>query len=106
MLLGEAKWLSGVGRGQGKNRDKDQLMLRREFIRKYGEVLYPGTSHFVVLSVSAGGDMQPSTDDELGFATLHCRDTTWETLCGLEAHPLSGELEQYRTWKERNSRAG
>ena len=30
-IIGEAKWLSSVGSAQGVNRDKDQIILRREF---------------------------------------------------------------------------
>ena len=52
LLLGEAKWGSPVGTGQGADRSKDQLQLRAEFCAKYGERLYPGVERFVVLLVS------------------------------------------------------
>jgi hypothetical protein len=105
LLLGEAKWLSGVGRGQGKARDKDQLALRREFIEKYGRLLCPGVSRFAVVSVSLSGGLSRESDASLGTAQLHMRDVTWDAVCALDTHPHSRELRDYLAWKVRNSRA-
>jgi hypothetical protein len=55
-LLGEAKWRSSVGTGQGVHRNKDQMALRKEFCRKYGSKLLGGIGRFVVLGVSRKGE--------------------------------------------------
>jgi hypothetical protein len=51
-ILGEAKWLSGRGTRQGKNKDKDQIQLRGEFLSKYGGRMFPAAPIKVVVEVS------------------------------------------------------
>ena len=105
-LLGEAKWRSPVGRGQGVKRDKTQMMLRQEFCRKYGARILSGTVRFVVLGVSWNGGIAVRADSEVDRITLHVRDTTWEALARLRTHPCAEEVQQYLHWKSENSRAG
>ena len=105
VVLGEAKWLSGVGRRQGKARNKDQLTLRREFIEKYGRTLYPDATDFCLLTVSYRGGVQRNTEVDLGSAKLRMRDMTWEDICSHTAHPCAPELSHYLAWKAANSRA-
>lgn len=104
-LLGEAKWLSGVGAKQGKLQDKDQVTLRREFCSLYGRKLLPSVKRFVVLGVSPDGGMVERIDASTNGVTLHLRDTTWEALCKLPQHPLSEELQKYLKWKWSHSGA-
>jgi hypothetical protein len=56
-VLGEAKWLSGIGAGQGAGRDQNQIQLRNAFCEKYGRRLLPNCKVFVVLGASIDGDM-------------------------------------------------
>lgn len=44
LILGEAKWQSEVGTAQGKKKDKDQIQLRGEFLKKYGMRLFPAVT--------------------------------------------------------------
>jgi hypothetical protein len=100
LVLGEAKWRSPVGAKQGVAKDKDQILLRREFLEKYGEKVYPSCHHFVVLGVSISGDLTSNTDLALGTSkSLHIRDTTWDILGKIEEHPLTNELQAYYRWK-------
>ncbi len=103
-LLGEAKWLSPVGRGQGIGRDEDQITLRRKFCEKYGPRLLPTCRRFVVLGLSLTGGIVPKTDDDVGGVALHMRDTTWQALTGLDSHPLAEEVRTYLSWKLSHSK--
>jgi hypothetical protein len=105
-LLGEAKWRSAIGRAQGVNRDKDQLVLRREFCEKYGRKLLPNVRRFVVLGVSWKGGLVPRADTEAEGVMLHSRDVTWEAVVGLGSHPCADELRGYLRWKIENTKAG
>lgn len=105
-ILGEAKWLSGVGVAQGKNRDKNQIVLRTELFAKYGEQFFPGARHFVVLVVGLTSDLVQPESVKLGNADLELREVTWESLCSLMPHPASDELPAYYRWKLEHSRRG
>jgi hypothetical protein len=104
-LLGEAKWRSSVGARQGKNRDKDQMTLRREFCQKYGSKLLRNTRRFVILGVSWDGGLAPTADSETEGVTLHVRDTTWKALSRVSSHPCAEEVQKYLLWKVQNSKA-
>jgi hypothetical protein len=104
ILLGEAKWRSGIGRAQGKARDKDQLTLRREFLKKNGQVMFGSVSRYILLTLSRHGGILEDMDVELDRAVLHLRDTTWESVCSIESHPASAEIRRYLIWKEKNTK--
>ncbi len=104
-LFGEAKWRSSVGGGQGVNRDKDQMTLRREFFQKHGLHVLAGAQCFVVLAVSWKGGIVSRGDSEIGRAALHVRDTTWKTVAGIASHPCAEEVQNYLLWKTQNSKA-
>ncbi len=103
VVLGEAKWRSGVGARQGKNRDKDQIQLRTEFIQKYGRVVFPDTTHFVVLGASRGKPVVVSEDLSVDGRDLILRDLPWKTICSLQPHPAEDELLEYYEWKSQHS---
>jgi hypothetical protein len=104
IILGEAKWLSNVGQMQGKARNKDQIILRREFLEKYGKLLYGKVSNYILLGLSLHGGMLQEETLHLGHAVLHIRDTTWEKVCSIESHPASEEFRRYLDWKTANSK--
>lgn len=100
LILGEAKWQSGVGKAQGKMRDKDQIQLRGEFLKKYGSRLFPNRSAFVVLGISLFADaFEDTTPEDITF-----RATTWERICSLASHPHAEELWRYFKWKKEHSK--
>lgn len=102
LVLGEAKWKSSVGAAQGKNKDKDQIQLRAEFLQKYAPRLYPGVRHFVVLGVGFKKDV---TENYSGKA-VRIIGTTWSEICSLEFHPNHDELQKYLAWKIENTKNG
>jgi hypothetical protein len=100
VIFGEAKWKSKVACGQGKQKDKDQIVLRREFFEKYGENVFPNHSEFVVLGISKNGNMLTDSDAQMGEKNLRLRDLTWDQVCQIESHPYFEEVNRYLDWKK------
>jgi hypothetical protein len=102
LILGEAKWHSAVGKGQGVAKDKDQLQLREEFCNKYGPKLYPGCRDFVVLSAgpTASADAPSGVPRPNGVRVLR-RAVSWSRLAELPGQPDRAELRSYIDWKTR-----
>lgn len=95
IILIEAKWKSSVGTEQGKMRDKDQIQLRGEFLKKYGPQIFPNLIVYAVVGVSLFSDaFTDTTPDGIIF-----RSTTWERVCQLRSHPQAEELRRYLKWK-------
>jgi hypothetical protein len=104
LVIGEAKWLSGVGQRQGKKKDKDQITLRKEFVEKYGNIIYPEISKFVILAISPYGGLIHSSKVDLGRVNIYFRDLTWKEICDLKSHPWCDETKRYLNWKLKNSK--
>ena len=99
LLLWEAKWQSQVGIAQGKEKDKDQIQLRGEFLSKYGTKLFPNASVRAVIGVSLITDcFSNTTPPDVLF-----RSTTWEAVCSLSSHPFANEVKRYFEWKKEHS---
>jgi hypothetical protein len=100
LILVEAKWQSGVGAVQGKMRNKDQIQLRGEFLKKYGPCMFPNRSEFAVVGVSLfAAAFTDTTPEGIAF-----RSTTWERICSLSSHPHADEVRCYFNWKKEHSR--
>lgn len=95
LILGEAKWKSSVGTAQGKNKDKDQIQLRTEFLQKYAYRLYPEVRHFVVLGVGLKNDVTENYTEK----AVKIIGTTWSEICSLESLPNHDEVQKYLAWK-------
>jgi hypothetical protein len=96
----EAKWKSEVGKKQGKNKTKDQIQLRREFLKEYGPRLFPKASIFGVFGLSMlPNSFANTTPQEVSF-----KCATWEKICSLGSHPYADEVQRYFQWKKDNSR--
>ncbi len=104
VVFGEAKWRSSVGQGQGKNRSKSQIDLRKEFFQKYGARFFPLVTHFVVLGASLGDPVVQELDLQIFDNHLLLRDLDWARLCSLESHPHRDELLRYLDWKKKHSK--
>ena len=98
LLLGEAKWKSPVDSTQGKNKDKNQIQLRVEFLTKYGSILYPKVRQFVVLGVSITNNITGNHTDN----SVLCLSKNWDEICGFDSHPNHCELQRYLVWKRKN----
>jgi hypothetical protein len=102
LLLGEAKWKSSVSTMQGKNKDKNQIQLRVEFLQKYANKLYPDVTQFVVLGVGLKNDVSENCSDK----EVKCIGTTWRDICSLASHPNHHELLKYLDWKTEHIKNG
>jgi len=100
LLLGEAKWLSGVGQLQGVAKDKNQVVLRQEFCRKYGQLFFANYERLVVLGVSLDKPMLETSDEPLACGSLHTRSAIWSQIAALTAHPHHDEITRYLEWKK------
>jgi hypothetical protein len=83
LILGESKWRSGFGAGQGTKRDKDQIQLRVEYCIKHGTEVFPRVTQFIVLAVGRGSNLLTDVHRALGGGKVLMHETTWETLAGL-----------------------
>lgn len=97
VVLGEAKWLSGEGAGQGLSGDKTQLQLRKEFCEAIGRAIF-GRVRFVVLSVVRAVPLAADSDPGAGVTM---RTVTWEELARCAEHPQRDEFQLYYDWKQR-----
>ncbi|TET44765.1 hypothetical protein E3J62_09505 [candidate division TA06 bacterium] len=97
LVLGEAKWKSRVNATQGREKDKDQIQLRVEFLQKYGHRLFPRIPLHAVVGVSLLPDAFAKTVPE----GVTFRSVTWESICSLPSHPHAAELQRYFEWKRR-----
>jgi len=100
LILVEAKWLSGVGDAQGKKKDKDQIQLRGEFLRKYASGLFPNRSQLAVVGIGLSRDAFADTKPD----GVLFRSATWEAICSLTTHPLAEEVRRYFAWKMEHTR--
>lgn len=102
LLFGEAKWKSPIGTAQGKNKDKNQIQLRVEFLQKYAPKIYSGVRHFIVLRVGLKNEVAKQYSNK----AIKIIGTTWSDICSLKSHPNHDELLRYLSWKIENSEVG
>ncbi len=99
LLLGEAKWNSPLGSGQGVAGDRTQLDLRRAYCVGLGRLDLPRIRHWCVLGVGRKADILKSADTgDTKIANL-----SWQNLASMMPERLAEELQQYLAWKERHS---
>jgi len=89
VILGECKWTAKVAEKQGKQKNKNQLQLRTEYLEKYGKRIFPNINRQLVLIV---GLTKPQNSV--------CPNITWEEACNNTQHPLKQEISRYYHWKK------
>ena len=102
VVFGEAKWGSGIGKGQGKMGGDTQIDIRRKLFENYAHKIYGKSIVFVLLGVSIKGNMLEGCKDN-SERHIFYRDIKWGDVCNLKTHPLSNEVNAYYTWKRLNS---
>jgi len=100
VVLGEAKWLSKTATGQGRGKNKDQIKLRGEYLKKYGLKFYKDRSQLVVLGIGLHKEAFVNTVPE----GIIFRSITWEEICSLNSHPIGDEVKKYLNWKKSNTK--
>lgn len=94
VVLGEAKWASREGRGQGIGGNKTQLGLRAELVNGLGQRIYPGRRLLLAY-------VTRETAEILAWASV--KHVTWTELCSWPEHPFQDRLQQYLLWKAKHS---
>lgn len=103
VTVGEAKWQSTVGEGQGQDGNKNQIDIRLDYLRKYGQRDHPTASTFVVLGVYLDEPLVQRQDIQDDTRIL-LRNVSWEDVCGINPHPTGEELLKHFRWKMKHSR--
>jgi len=87
----ESKWRSNISRNQGKDRNKDQIQLRKEFLSNYGASIFRTQKDRFVILVGR--------EEETNEKDVHY--LSWKTVCTELNHPMGADLERYYRWKMR-----
>ena len=103
LILGEAKWRSGVGKAQGVAGDKDQIQLRADYCRKYGPRVYPAIERFIILGIGQSSGLLSSDQLAHSGGTVSVREVTWDSLGSLEANPNAAEFRSHIAWRKAHS---
>jgi len=104
LVLGESKWRGKFAVKQGKAKNKDQLVLRQDFLQKHAASMCGQVNRIVVLAVSWHGNLFVKSDISLSQGIMHLKDLTWDSLISETEHPLKDELGRYLKWKKDNSK--
>lgn len=99
VILGEAKWNSQVGSGQGLAGNRTQLDLRVAYCTGLGLKALPSIERWAVLGVGRATDVLDTK--VCGGAVV--RNMSWRDLLAFMPGDLRSELSQYIAWKEKYS---
>ena len=100
IVLGEAKWMSPIGKRQGINKDRNQIQLRMDFLKKYGDKIYPDVNNFIVIELNASKDF----NETIETGNVSYSSISWEEVCQLTSHKYHKELQLYLSWKKLHSK--
>ena len=102
LVLGEAKWKSPVGTGQGINKNRSQLDLRLAYCEQLAPKALPSVHNRVVLGVGRQRDVFP-TETRYNFATV--QNLSWYEIATLYPTALAAEFERYLAWRAKYAKA-
>jgi hypothetical protein len=103
-VFGEAKWNSGLGRGQGVKGDRSQLDLRAAYCARMGTKTIPGIQHWAVLGVGRSADVFSASGQlPIGCEAVGRHNLTWQEIVNCLPTELTTEVRQYLHWKELHS---
>jgi len=84
-ILIECKWTSKLGDRQGINKDKNQIQIRQDFIKKLGNQVMGNRLGSIVF---IGNDKMSNI-----------KSITWSDFCNFESIPFKAEYRKYIEWK-------
>jgi len=96
-IIGEAKWRSREGKGQGVMKNKSQIQLRKEFLEKYSSIIF-GQRESVLLYISL--DLEHMSDFSSESSSVKMRRMTWSELATIQEYPNQEEFQKYYDWKK------
>lgn len=101
LVLAEAKWNSSLGIGQGVEKNRTQLDLRKSFCSGLGAKGCAAVDRWIVLGIGRTGDVLES---ESG-GPLRIANRTWREMLQFMPPEQVDLLTRYLDWKERYSSA-
>jgi hypothetical protein len=99
LILGEAKWNSSIGTGQGVNKNRSQLDFRLMFCNDFARCAFPNVRNFMVVGLARTQDLfdiDQQSNNQVSIINL-----TWETVIDCFEGALREELQQYLAWRLR-----
>ena len=102
LIYVEAKWLADLGTGRGATHKvpDDQIVLRRDSLRRDPALQNDKRSH-VVLGVSLEQrDCTPYVESSDSMPGVTIAWSTWRDLAECPAHPYTAEFARHLAWKE------
>lgn len=103
-LIGEAKWNSGEGKDQGKDKDTGQLTLRQRFLDKFQDEFLADCHH---LSIPSQRFLVYLTRNSVNINTLkdikpqNFKNLTWDEIVKIKSHPQYVDVNKYYNWKKK-----
>jgi hypothetical protein len=102
LLLGEAKWNSALGIGQGVDGNRSQLYLRAKYCDVQARKALRSVSRFIVLGIGRSANVFDGTDADLD-TEADIRQLSWSEMAECFPPGLAGELAAYLLWKSQYS---
>ena len=99
LILGEAKWNSQLGSGQGVAGDRTQLDLRLAYCSGLGRLALTSIQHWAVVGVGRESDVLHQGDS----SETKIHNLSWKDLCAFMPADLQPQLYQCVDWKEKHS---
>jgi hypothetical protein len=99
VVLGEAKWNSRLGTGQGVAGDRTQLDLRIAYCGSLGRKALPGIRYWGILGVGREKDVLTDSRN----CDIAIRNASWAEVVELMPSVLRAEPAKYVAWKDRHS---
>lgn len=102
IIFGETKWLSKIGKAQGKEKGKDQLQICQEVLEKYGHKFFRDKTVKAIVCIGLALDTFGNRDK----SDIFLRSVTWDQVCSLALHPNADEVMRYFVWKKGHTGIG
>jgi len=104
LVLGEAKWNSTLGKGQGIAGNRTQLYLRAKYCDELARRALPSVTRHIVLGVGRTANVFIGTDLEISTGATVAQ-ISWADVADAFPPDVARELRQYLAWKDRYSTA-
>lgn len=109
VLLVECKWTGKVEGRQGRYKDKDQIEMRVEFLKRYGRTIsclergscLPAFKYLAVLLLAP---RKMPVEKKWMARGIDIRTATWQEVCAMKSHPWAEEVARYYQWKHGHTR--
>lgn len=104
LLLGEAKWNSKLGVGQGIKGNRTQLFLRTHYCDTLAKKALPEVRRCLVLGIGRSANVFDGADPGIGSSATVAQ-LSWREVAQCFVGELAYDLKKYLAWKEQHSSA-